>query len=329
MSSHPSSPVAKSGSILVLGEDPAAALDAACWALAAVIGTMRDALTAPLTNVLAADPQRTAVLEAVGLVERNQDGLTPHPSLRLREGPTARSLVEAKLSSLRQAVSAAAGGSTVVSDGWADQDDEVLLSQGRASAATGRLIATKVVPQLTGLADRLNVAGSRVLDVGTGVAALAVALARELPRVHVVGVDILERALGLARVEMAKAADIADRVSLRQLDITELTERASYDLIWLPAPFLAEAALSAALPRAIDALHPGGWIVVGTNPPSEDALLLAVGRWAAVLNKGSACDTDRMAAALTAAGLQEVQRFPTVKGGPVLVAARRPERKDA
>ncbi|GAA3410163.1 hypothetical protein GCM10018952_13560 [Streptosporangium vulgare] len=73
-----------------------------------MIGTMRDALTTPPADVLAAAPQRTAVLEAAGLVERNGDELIPHPSLRLGEGPTARSAGEAKLSSLRQAVAAAA-----------------------------------------------------------------------------------------------------------------------------------------------------------------------------------------------------------------------------
>ena len=115
-------------------------------------------------------------------------------------------------------------------------------------------------------------------------------------------------------------------MSLRQLDLADLTEQASYDLIWLPAPFLADAALSAGLPRAIDALLPGGWIVVATNPAPEDALLRAVGRWTAALNNGNACDTGRMAASLTASELREVRTFPIVRGGPVLLAARRPER---
>jgi hypothetical protein len=41
---------------------------------------MRDALTAPVADVLAAAPERTAVLKAVGLVERDGDELPPHPS---------------------------------------------------------------------------------------------------------------------------------------------------------------------------------------------------------------------------------------------------------
>lgn len=322
MSSHLSSPAVTPVSAQVPAEDPVGALEAAAWALAAMIGTLRDATMAPLTDVLAAAPQRTAVLEAAGLVGRDHDGLTVHPSLRL-----GQPLAQWKLSSLRQAVAAAVGnGNGAPGGGWAGQDDEVLLGQGRASAATGRLLATKIVPQLTGLAGRLNVAGSRVLDVGTGVAAIAVALARAFPCAQVVGIDILDRALDLARQEMASAGDVAGRVSLRKLDVADLTEQATYDLIWLPVPFLAEAALKAGLPRVVDALAPGGWLVAGTNPASGDALIGAVGRWTAALNGGNAHDTGQMAASLAALGLREVRTLPTVTGGPVLLAARRPER---
>ncbi|GAA3410166.1 hypothetical protein [Streptosporangium vulgare] len=64
--------------------------------------------------------------------------------------------------------------------------------------------------------------------------------------------------------------------------------------------------------------------MVGTNPASPDPLRQAVGRWTAVRNGGNAYDTDRMAEALASSGLQEIRSFPTVPGGPVLVAARRP-----
>ncbi|MEU4408938.1 methyltransferase domain-containing protein [Streptosporangium sp. NPDC023963] len=127
----------------------------------------------------------------------------------------------------------------------------------------GHALATRVVPRLAGLFDSLDAAGSRILDVGTGVAAIAVALAREFPRAHVLGIDMLDRVLDLARIETAKAGEAGERVSPRRLDVAEVTEH-------------------------------------------------------------SAFDTDRMAEALTSSGLQEVQRFPTVTGGPVLVAARRP-----
>ncbi|MEB3959239.1 hypothetical protein OKJ48_03065, partial [Streptomyces kunmingensis] len=79
----------------------------------------------------------SAVLEAAGLVRRDGAALVPHPSLVYADGATARSAVTARLGSLRQAVAVAAREPAATGGGWAAQDDEVLLAQGRASAATG------------------------------------------------------------------------------------------------------------------------------------------------------------------------------------------------
>ncbi|GLY87993.1 class I SAM-dependent methyltransferase [Actinoallomurus iriomotensis] len=219
---------------------------------------------------------------------------------------------------------AAAAGDHGEPGGWADQDDEVLRNQGRASAGTGRAIAGKVVPALPGLAERLDGQGSRILDIGTGIAALALALAEAFPRAGVVGIDVMERVLELARKELADAGtEAAGRVTLRHADVVDVAEQAAYDMVWLPAPFLAEAALTQALPRLIEALKPGAWIVVGTNPAAPDLLRQAVAGWHAIRNGGNAYDADRMTKTLTAYGLRDERRFPTVPGGPVLVAARR------
>ncbi|MFF4836335.1 class I SAM-dependent methyltransferase [Streptomyces sp. NPDC001315] len=327
MSASPEPAALPTNPALPLGENPVAVLEAAVWAMAAFVSTERQALSEPLADVLASDPQRTAVLESVGLVRRGPDGLVVHPSLQQADAPTARSAVEAKLSSLRQAVSAAAcDGPGTPEGGWGAQDDEVLLNQGRASAATGRALAGKIVPRLAGCAERLAAEGSRVLDVGTGVGALALALAEGFPQARVEGIDVLERALDLGRAELA-AADpaVAARVSLRHQDAMDVSEADAYQLVWLPAPFLSEAALRAALPRLVDALAPGAWLVAGTNPVADDELRRSVGRWIAVRGGGNSFDTARMSEELAALGLQETSTFPTVSGGPVLVAARRPE----
>ncbi|MEV4122740.1 class I SAM-dependent methyltransferase [Micromonospora sp. NPDC049645] len=306
--------------------DPLAALEASAWALAAAVATMSEALSAPLAEVVEASPHRSAVLEAAGLLSWEGGVPVAHPSLVPPDGPTGLSAVQARLSSLRQAVAAAAQeASTPGGVGWAELDDEVLLHQGRASAATGRALATRVVPELPGLAQRLASGDALVLDIGTGVAALAVALARELPRASVVGIDVLQRALDLAGGELAQARDVADRIVLRLQDVAEVDEPGAFDLVWLPAPFLPEETLTLALPRLVEALRPGGWLVAGTNPPAGDALRAAVGRWNAVRNGGNAFDADRMAQVLAATGLADVRRYPTVPGGPVLVAARRPD----
>ena len=306
-----------------LDDDPASALEASAWAAAALIATLDAATDRPLAEVLAEDPQRTAVLEAAGLLHRHEGSPVLHASYRYPDGPTYRSAAQARLSSLRQAVAAATGRPGDVA-GWADQDDEVLRNQGHASAATGRAIATRVVPALPGLAEHLAVPGSRVLDVGTGIAALALALAEAFPRAEVVGLDVFEHVLELARAELADAGtEAAGRVTLRHGDVADLTEQSAYDLAWLPAPFLSEAALDQALPRLVEALRPGAWLVVGTGQAPTDPLRRAVAGWNAVRTGGNAYDTGRMAQALAAQGLQDVREFPTVPGGPVLVAARR------
>ncbi|MFJ3672528.1 class I SAM-dependent methyltransferase [Streptomyces sp. NPDC090106] len=327
MSASPEPAAPAPNPVLSLDEDPVGVLEAAVWAMAALVSTQRQALSEPLADVLAKDPERTAVLESVSLVRRGSEGLVAHPSLDRADPATARSAVEAKLSSLRQAVAAAADGAGTPEGGWGALDDEVLLNQGRASAATGRALAARIVPRLAGSAERLAAEGSRVLDVGTGVGALALALAEAFPQARVEGIDVLPRALELGKGELA-AADpaVAARVSLRHQDAVDVAESEAYQLVWLPAPFLSEAALRAALPRLVAALAPGAWLVAGTNPVADDALRRSVGRWSAVRGGGNSFDTVRMSEELAALGLGEISTFPTVPGGPVLVAARRAER---
>ena len=297
--------------------DPVAELDDAAWALAAVIATYRDAAGSSLAGALAADPDRAAVLAAAGLVQGAGGSVVPGPALL--DGPLAGNVAAARLSSLRQAVEVAAGEAP---PGWSALPDEVLLDQGHASAATGHALATRLVPTLAGLADRLAAPGSRVLDIGTGVGALALALARELPNTHVTGIDVLARAIELARTELRQAGSLAERVELRQQDVADLREPAAYDLIWLPAPFLPESSLNAALPHIVAAIAPGGWLVAGTNPAPASPLAAAVAQWNAARNGGNALDADTVAARLGELGLGHVGQRPTVPGGPVLVTGQ-------
>lgn len=87
--------------------------------------------------------------------------------------------------------------------------------------------------------------------VGTGVAALALALAAAFPHAEPVGIDVSQRVLDLARTELAEADPaVASRITLRLEDVGTLDEHAAYDLIWLPAPFLSEASLESAIPAS-------------------------------------------------------------------------------
>jgi 2-polyprenyl-3-methyl-5-hydroxy-6-metoxy-1,4-benzoquinol methylase len=72
---------------------------------------------------------------------------------------------------------------------------------------------------------RLLPEGGRVLDLGVGSGRLAVRLARHRGDVRVTGLDLAERMLATAR-ELAATENVADRVSLRQADITEVADHA-------------------------------------------------------------------------------------------------------
>jgi predicted O-methyltransferase YrrM len=215
---------------------------------------------------------------------------------------------------------AAAAGNAVPA--WSAQRDEVIVAQGEASAMTGRALAERVVPGCADLAERLA-AGGAILDVGTGIGAVAVALAEAFGQASVTGIDIAPRPLEIARERLDHSADagVRARVAYREQDVLALPDEPVYDLAWLPAPFLPAAILDDALRRVMAAVRAGGWIVVGTNsdrpggPPPGAA-------WLAALAGGSAETASQAEARLQALDAASVQRFPTVPGGPVLVAGR-------
>ena len=157
---------------------------------------------------------------------------------------TAQQIASQAAAPLHQAAALASG--RVVS--WSAQSDQALLAQGRASALGARVFAELVLPAMGDLASRLAAPGARMLDVGTGVGALAVAFAQVFPQLQVLGIDVLDRALDLARQNIA-ASDVAARVTVRKQDVADFTDDTGFDLAYLPAPFVPRPALQAGLPR--------------------------------------------------------------------------------
>jgi SAM-dependent methyltransferase len=153
--------------------------------------------------------------------------------------------------------------------GWLYDDPVVLQSQGHASRLVVRgieALATRT-PDLQATLKRPGV----FLDVGTGVGLLAIEAAQSWPTFKVVGIDIWEPALELARRNLA-GSDVADRVELRSQDVQHLTEQNAYSLAWLAGPFIAPQIVKTSVQRIQRALVAGGWLVFGLYAPQPTML---------------------------------------------------------
>jgi SAM-dependent methyltransferase len=204
---------------------------------------------------------------------------------------------------------------------WAAQSDEALVAQGRASAQGAAAFAQFGLPMLAGLREAFD-GGARMLDVGTGVAALAVAYAELFPRLTVVVIDVLPRVLALA-AQTVSASSVADRVILREQDVSSLDEPETYAFAWVPAPFLPASALGAGVERVVDALWPGGWLMLGHGKYGGSAVDDAVGRFKTIAYGGTALDDGEAERMLSSAGLVEVSTPPTPHGSPAITVGRK------
>ena len=82
-----------------------------------------------------------------------------------------------------------------------------------------------------------EIASSRMVDVGTGSGVIALTLAAEFPAAEIVGVDISEDALMLAR-ENAERLNLADRVRFLQGNLLENVQP-GFDLIVANLPYVS------------------------------------------------------------------------------------------
>lgn len=144
--------------------------------------------------------------------------------------------------------------------GWVYEDPVILQQQGLASRLVAHTIAAVAVDDLR-LAKLLD-GERRFLDIGTGVGWLAVEAATIWPKMRVVGLDVFEPALVLARRNVAGSA-VADRVELRLQSAADLDEDEAYDVAWFPGPFIPRDLVEPVLARIRAALRPGGAIVFG------------------------------------------------------------------
>lgn len=199
--------------------------------------------------------------------------------------------------------------------GW-DQVDVPLL-QGIGRMSMGIVSAVQAAAaRRPDLAARLT-GPARILDVGTGVGWLAVALAQTFSGATVVGIDIFRPALDLARANVAGAA-LADRVELREQNGRDLAATADFDVIWLPLPFLPPAVVPDLLAAARGALAPGGWLLAGTFAPvGEGRLAELLMDLRTVRSGGHPWTADDLLPLLAAAGYADAHQVPRTWAAPV------------
>ena len=203
--------------------------------------------------------------------------------------------------------------------GWVYTDPVVLQTQGQSSGGVPPLIA-RIAPTLDGLDDALAREGARILDIGSGVAALSISCCRVWPAASVVGVDPWEPAVELAAANVA-AAGLQDRITIRPISIEEIDDTDAFDLAWMPAPFLPRAVLEAGVPVVARSLRPGGWLVLGRYTAPQDPLPEALADLRTVRGGGTPLTDDEAIALLESGGLTNVRAVPSDWGAPIRFVA--------
>ncbi len=145
---------------------------------------------------------------------------------------------------------------------------------------------------------------ARILDVGTGSGAIAIALAAHLPLAEVTGVDLSPVALAIAAVN-ARTHGLGERIRFLQSDLLGAVRGETFDVIVSNPPYVPEAdrgslhaqvrdyepglALFAGdrgldiyerlIPAAREALHPAGLLALEIGWGQKDALTGLLAKW--------------------------------------------------
>jgi release factor glutamine methyltransferase len=148
-------------------------------------------------------------------------------------------------------------------------------------------------------------ANTRIIEVGTGSGAIAVALAHALPRSHVTAVDVSLAALAVAR-RNAEKHGLSGRVRFTPSDLLAAIEGANFDAIVSNPPYVADgevlerqvsqyeprSALYAGptglevyerlIPQARKVLKPQGWLMLEIGYGQSSALRRLLSGWSDV-----------------------------------------------
>lgn len=197
--------------------------------------------------------------------------------------------------------------------GWSHADADVLLAAGAVSASFPQTLASTIAPRLSGLEEALAREGASFLDVGAGVAAMSIEMARLWPNLRVVAIEPWRPALALARNRVAQAG-LSERVELREQAGEALQDEAAFDLAWVPSVFIPGRVLPQVIERVCRALRPGGWVLVPRLAARDEPLAIALARLRTALFGGWTGSVGETEELLERAGLRSVRHLPPRPG---------------
>lgn len=188
--------------------------------------------------------------------------------------------------------------------GWGHTDPAILQERGRGSRSVARHFAI-----LAG--DRPELSASLTdcdfLDIGTGVGWLAIEAANLWPGMRIVGLDIWEPSLQLAKTNIATEG-LQDRITLRRQSVSDMDDEAAFDIVWLPSPFLPRDVVVGALPCIARALRPNGFFLFGIFAPhSADDLSRSLSNLQIIRSGGHIWDVEEISERLRATGMHDIE----------------------
>jgi release factor glutamine methyltransferase len=167
----------------------------------------------------------------------------------------------------------------------------------------------------------------RILDIGTGSGALAVALAHQLPHAQITAIDISTPALAIAR-ENAVQNKVVARIRFVQSDLLGFITNETYNLIVSNPPYvpLTDRSLLSVEVREHEpvlALFAGndGLDVCRHLIPAAFAVLEPGGFLAVEIGFGQ---SEQVAQLLASSGFEEIEFAPDLQSIPRVASARRP-----
>jgi len=205
---------------------------------------------------------------------------------------------------------------------WVHDDTELLQSFGEVSGGFPRVLRFKIGPDLDGLLDRLNAPGAKFLDVGVGVAELAIAMVREWPSLQVLGVDPWAPSLAIGERNVQNAG-LDKQIELKEAAAETLSSSNEFDLAWVPSAFIPRQSLPNIIERVGRALKPGGWLLLARPNHGEDPLAMATTDLRTVMWGGSPLSPNDANAVLEHTGLVGVRGVKMPPGAPIAVTVAR------